>query len=183
MNTDQQDYFCPECGKALRQRQGKKGAFWGCSAYPECRVTFSDRNGAPDLEHKRVPNTSQHSARASAASVPAPKRKAAQGDYSCPQCGAALHQIRGKNGKFWGCSGYPDCRVTFPDQDGAPNLTFRRAQPDPKHPCPECGKPMIRRPSKYGRGYWWGCSAYPVCRYTARDVNGEPQGKGERRDA
>jgi four helix bundle suffix protein len=28
---------CPECGKPMRKRQSKKGEFWGCSAYPDCR--------------------------------------------------------------------------------------------------------------------------------------------------
>lgn len=29
--------------------------------------------------------------------------------------------------------------------------------------CPECGKPMIRRKSKFGDNYWWGCSGWPKC--------------------
>ena len=28
---------CPECGKPMRRRRSKKGDFWGCSAYPDCR--------------------------------------------------------------------------------------------------------------------------------------------------
>jgi len=28
---------CPECGKPMRRRQSKKGEFWGCPAYPNCR--------------------------------------------------------------------------------------------------------------------------------------------------
>jgi len=28
----------------------------------------------------------------------------------CPLCGAATHKRRSKNGAFWGCSRYPDCR-------------------------------------------------------------------------
>jgi len=41
--SDQSDRpTCPLCGKAMRQRTAKKGphagqAFWGCSAYPECK--------------------------------------------------------------------------------------------------------------------------------------------------
>jgi len=30
----------------------------------------------------------------------------------CPRCGAELQQRSGKFGRFWGCSGYPDCRYT-----------------------------------------------------------------------
>ncbi len=28
---------CLECGKPMRKRQSRKGEFWGCSAYPDCR--------------------------------------------------------------------------------------------------------------------------------------------------
>ena len=32
----------------------------------------------------------------------------------CPQCGAPMHQRTGKNGAFWSCSRYPDCKGTQP---------------------------------------------------------------------
>ena len=35
--------------------------------------------------------------------------------------------------------------------------------------CPSCGKAMVRRKSK--NGYFWGCSGYPECKSTARDIN------------
>lgn len=28
---------CPICGKVMVRREGKKGDFWGCSQYPNCR--------------------------------------------------------------------------------------------------------------------------------------------------
>jgi len=30
---------CPRCGGTLVRRNGKSGAFWGCSNYPKCRFT------------------------------------------------------------------------------------------------------------------------------------------------
>lgn len=30
---------CPVCGKALRERNGRKGSFIGCSQYPKCNYT------------------------------------------------------------------------------------------------------------------------------------------------
>ncbi len=33
---------------------------------------------------------------------------------SCPQCGAPMRQRTGKNGAFWSCSRYPDCKGTQP---------------------------------------------------------------------
>jgi len=32
---------CPDCGKPMRKRTSKKGEFWGCSGFPECRGTRS----------------------------------------------------------------------------------------------------------------------------------------------
>lgn len=31
---------CPECGKQMAFRAGKKGSFFGCTAYPDCRATL-----------------------------------------------------------------------------------------------------------------------------------------------
>ena len=38
---------CPRCGAPMFLRNGKNGAFWGCSNYPECRITADDKNGKP----------------------------------------------------------------------------------------------------------------------------------------
>ena len=38
---------CPRCGAPMLLRNGKNGAFWGCSNYPECRITADDKNGKP----------------------------------------------------------------------------------------------------------------------------------------
>lgn len=31
---------CQRCGKPMVQRKGARGAFWGCSGYPKCRLTL-----------------------------------------------------------------------------------------------------------------------------------------------
>jgi DNA topoisomerase III len=36
----------PGCTGSLRKRTGKKGAFWACSRYPDCRETASTESGA-----------------------------------------------------------------------------------------------------------------------------------------
>ena len=38
---------CPRCGAPMLLRNGKNGSFWGCSNYPECRITADDKNGKP----------------------------------------------------------------------------------------------------------------------------------------
>ena len=46
-------FKCPKCGSALVKRNGKNGEFWGCMAYPKCRVTFDDKKGKPDFDGKK----------------------------------------------------------------------------------------------------------------------------------
>jgi DNA topoisomerase-3 len=38
---------CPACQKPMQRRKGKKGYWWGCTGYPECRTTFPDDGGKP----------------------------------------------------------------------------------------------------------------------------------------
>ena len=38
---------CPRCGAVMFLRNGKNGAFWGYSNYPECKMTADDKNGKP----------------------------------------------------------------------------------------------------------------------------------------
>ena len=94
---------------------------------------------------------------------------------------------------FVGCSGYPDCKVTYPLPRGAnilkticekcdlPMISFgkprQRACLDPncgkegKKPsnevvgkCPDCGSDLIKRSGRYGE--FIGCSSFPKCRFT-----------------
>ncbi|MBK1674725.1 DNA topoisomerase III [Ectothiorhodospira shaposhnikovii] len=46
----------------------------------------------------------------------------AQGQVAnpCPACGKSLRRRKSKDGFFWGCSGYPECRQTLPDSRGKP---------------------------------------------------------------
>lgn len=42
---------CPLCHVGIMQkRHGKNGDFWGCSAYPRCRMSCNDKEGSPDIE-------------------------------------------------------------------------------------------------------------------------------------
>ena len=88
------EHVCPSCKKAvLSLRQGKNGAFWGCSSFPSCRATFDDENGKP----KQV--------------------------ELCPKCSKGIIKLKkGVNGVFWGCSNFPQCRATFNDIEGKPDI-------------------------------------------------------------
>jgi len=51
--SDAQPPACPTCGKPMRRRTARQGprageAFWGCSGYPDCKATLSDRSDKSD---------------------------------------------------------------------------------------------------------------------------------------
>jgi DNA topoisomerase-3 len=49
-NKDATVKRCPKCKQGvLKLRNGKNGAFWGCSRFPECRGSCNDKDGHPQL--------------------------------------------------------------------------------------------------------------------------------------
>ena len=78
---------CPQCGKPMQRRQGKYGAFLGCTGYPACRHV--EKPGKPGQGAQPV-----------------------RTDKACPECGKPLLKRKGKKGFFLGCSGFPECRHT-----------------------------------------------------------------------
>ncbi|MEJ2628892.1 MAG: DNA topoisomerase, partial [bacterium] len=73
----------------------------------------------------------------------------------CPECGRELIVKWGRNGKFIGCTGYPECTFTRPleEQDTTTDET-----------CEVCGAPMQIKVGKFGR--FLACSRYPECKFT-----------------
>lgn len=49
--------------------------------------------------------------------------------HACPSCGKALRRVKGKNGYFWGCTGYPECKTTRDDERGKPAANKGAAPP------------------------------------------------------
>ncbi|MBN1572570.1 MAG: type I DNA topoisomerase [Deltaproteobacteria bacterium] len=78
-------------------------------------------------------------------------------DKTCPECGKPVLIKLGKFGRFYACSGYPDCRYVAP-------LEGREEEvPETDEICEKCGKPMQVKKSKYG--YFLGCTGYPECKF------------------
>lgn len=85
------DETCPECGKPLSIRLGRRGRFIGCTGYPECDYARNlGENGEETTEPIVV------------------------GGRSCPECQSPLHIKRGRYGQFIGCSHYPKCKFIEP---------------------------------------------------------------------
>ena len=78
--------------------------------------------------------------------------------------GGAMVIKWGRNGEFLACSNYPDCGNTKEfARDDQGNITIKEAAPAPAtdQVCDKCGKPMVRRRSRFGE--FLGCSGYPEC--------------------
>ena len=72
---------------------------------------------------------------------------------TCPDCGKTLIIRWGRNGKFIGCSGYPECRYTRPLEED---------KTETGEVCEKCGKPMVVKQGRFGR--FLSCSGYPECK-------------------
>ncbi len=82
-------------------------------------------------------------------------------DEKCPDCGNPLSIRLGKNGRFIGCTHYPECSYTRNlNDDGAdsnePEVVEGRS-------CPVCQSALVIKTGKYGK--FIGCSAYPACKH------------------
>ncbi|MDO5718462.1 MAG: type I DNA topoisomerase [Tissierellia bacterium] len=75
-------------------------------------------------------------------------------DEKCPECGKNLVEKNGRNGKFIGCSGFPDCKFTK-------SIVISTGVE-----CPKCGHDIVEKVSKRGR-LFFGCSNYPACKYAS----------------
>jgi len=62
----------------------------------------------------------------------------------------------GKHGRFYACTGFPDCKNTKP-------IEPKKYVPvDEK--CPKCGSNLVRKEGRYGE--FLACSNYPECKFT-----------------
>lgn len=95
VTTRELDEACPECGKPLSIRLGKRGRFIGCTGFPECSYTksLSQEEGSETTNEPEIVE-----------------------GRTCPDCGGALQIKTGRYGKFIGCSNYPDCKHIEPLQ-------------------------------------------------------------------
>jgi DNA topoisomerase-1 len=77
---------CPDCGKAMTLKRGRRGPFLACTGYPACKKT------------KPAP----------AGMRPKPK----PAGIDCDKCKKPMVIRQGYRGEFVACTGYPKCRNT-----------------------------------------------------------------------
>lgn len=154
---NKEQYHCPKCKKPLRLIQGR---FWGCSGYSKdgnsCDYTAPDDNGKPGTAKEK-------------------SEKEINKTYPCT-CGQGYMQKRTwQNKLFWGCSCYPKCKNTLPDEQGLPG-TRKAAEVKANNndsgagkSCPDCDDgSLVRRTVKNGKNEgkdFYGCTQFPECKH------------------
>jgi DNA topoisomerase-1 len=79
----------------------------------------------------------------------------------CEKCGSEMELKIGRFGKYFACSGYPNCKNI--------KSTNELITSEPEYTgetCPECGNKTLIRSGKFGK--FIGCENYPDCNYTAQ---------------
>jgi DNA topoisomerase I len=141
---------CPNCGKMLVKKFGRRGPFLACPGYPECKFTRP-------VDDAELP-------------VPVPGQ--------CELCGSPLVARNGPFGRFISCSRRPDCKYTKPFTLGItcpecgrgeiaerrtkrgkifygctryPECTFAAWDKPRLIPCPNCAAPfLVEKETKKG---------------------------------
>ncbi len=151
--------ICASCGGDLRIVRTRKGSeFIGCSNYPQCEVTFRKPTGAlvqptegkcevcqlPMIKVIRKGNP----LKIICIDPDCETNKGRDVVGPCPECGKDLKVLHSRAGKrFLGCSGYPDCKRTYPlPQFGTVFPTGDL--------CQECKAPLF---GMKGKGAWTFC--------------------------
>lgn len=81
-------------------------------------------------------------------------------DEKCPKCNEQLAIRLGRNGRFIGCTAYPDCDYTRNlNDDGDASAEPEKVGRD----CPDCGSELVFKQGRYGK--FIGCSGYPKCKH------------------
>lgn len=85
-------------------------------------------------------------------------------DKVCPECGKPMLEKFGRFGKFYACSGFPDCKHTEASEEDKKieeSITGEK--------CPECGADLKLKRSKWGK--FLGCANYPTCKFIKKFEN------------
>jgi DNA topoisomerase-1 len=137
---------CPVCSGELQLRQGRRGAFLGCSGFPSCRFTVDPDEDVSDSWPRRRE----------------PARPPIPSDLPCPLCANEMLEYDGPTGEYLRCTS-GRCHKTI-DCEG-----LKAAKGET---CPGCRAPMVLRQGR--KGAFFGCSRYPECSVT-RDASEQSQ--------
>lgn len=147
---------CDHCKKASITRiQSKKNKkfYWICQS-KECGALFEDnKNKVGKLLNKAKPVD--------------------QGSvvHNCDDCkSSVLVRREGQYGFYWNCG---ECRKNYKDVDMKPVATVKKTVIK-DYKCPDCKDGYLQ--PRNGSSPFWGCSAFPKCKKTKKDIEGKPEG-------
>ncbi|MCH7783151.1 type I DNA topoisomerase, partial [candidate division KSB1 bacterium] len=94
-------FQCEKCGKDMVVRTGKRGKFYACSGFPKCRNIVNIKGGNDNSGEKT---------------------ESEKAGFQCEKCSRDMIIRTGKHGKFYACSGYPECKNTqkFTEEKNSP---------------------------------------------------------------
>ena len=81
------------------------------------------------------------------------RTKAKETGETCPNCGSAMVERKGKYGPFTACSNYPTCKYIKQEKREIVEIID----------CPNCDGKIVERKTKKGKTFY-GCSNYPKCK-------------------
>lgn len=174
LTTEATDEVCPECGKLLVVKLGKRGKFIACSGFQEgCKYT---RNVDQEVGEVAEPVVSEE---------------------KCEKCGQMMLIKDGRFGKYLACSGYPTCKniqpLVKPKSTGVvcpeckegeltekksrfgklfyscnryPQCKFALWDLPVESPCPKCGFPLLVKKIYKRKGEFLKCPK-EGCDYTS----------------
>ncbi|HEX9722361.1 MAG TPA: type I DNA topoisomerase [Candidatus Paceibacterota bacterium] len=86
------------------------------------------------------------------------KITAEETDKQCPECGKPLLIRFGRYGKFYACSGFPECKYTASLEENNLNVL-----------CPKCSKGQLTAKRTKRKKIFYGCNRYPECDFALWD--------------
>ena len=149
---------CEKCGKPMVIRAGRWGPFLACAGYPQCRNTRRlPREEKKEPAEKAEPERKESRKRSGTLPADTPT------ELACPRCGEPLAERRRGLQKYRVCTN-AECSYREP---------VTKAPAATGVPCPQagCDGQLVERRSRWGT--FFGCSNYPRCRFTARELPGE----------
>ncbi|MGM0369279.1 MAG: type I DNA topoisomerase [Bacillota bacterium] len=173
------DVKCEECGSDMVLKEGKTGKFLGCSNYPDCKTTVNIPQGIRIDSRQIKDNYLKVKERLEKKQKEEKEKKenVVETDYTCSN-GNPLVVREGRQGKFLGCSEFPQCKcgdtIGIPDGFELPEGDKIEIKEDLEEykkdggkygHCPECGDGLLRKITT-NRGSFIGCSNYPDCKHT-----------------
>lgn len=187
--SGQNTHLCPRCKSGvLMKRHGKNGDFWGCSAFPKCRMTCNDKEGQPDLTEARSRGYGNSGKAATASS--GGKSTYETSPFGNPYMSEAemrefnqqfqlMDSFSASYGGNWSEASRSNPSPFSGDKQNvsaAPlehmGNTPKTAEQD-KYLCPKCREGHLRKIN--GRnGAFWGCTNYPRCTATFDDEKNMP---------